>query len=85
MIVWELAWADSGLVVLDEWWSYRGGRLSRFDCIFEFCFKKYNRLLFFLKKYFFSFFSYYIMMENPRPEEEKIIKDIRNIFRVKKE
>ena len=25
------------------------------------------------------------MMENPRPEEEKIIKDIRNIFRLKKE
>ena len=24
-------------------------------------------------------------MENPRPEEEKIIKDIRNIFRLKKE
>ena len=25
------------------------------------------------------------MMENPRPEEGKIIKDIRNIFRLKKE
>ena len=25
------------------------------------------------------------MMENSRPEEEKIIKDIRNLFRVKKE
>ena len=24
-------------------------------------------------------------MENPRPEEDKIIKDIRNIFRLKKE
>ena len=24
-------------------------------------------------------------MENPRPEEEKIIKDIRNLFRLKKE
>ena len=23
-------------------------------------------------------------MENPRPEEEKIIKDIRNLFRLKK-
>ena len=30
--VWELAWADSALVVLDEWLSYRGGRISRFDC-----------------------------------------------------
>ena len=25
------------------------------------------------------------MIENPRPEEEKIIKDIRNLFRLKKE
>ena len=25
------------------------------------------------------------MMENPRPEEEKIIKDIRNLFGLKKE
>ena len=25
------------------------------------------------------------MMENPRPEEEKIIKDIRNLFRQEKE
>ena len=36
-IVWGLAWADSALVVLDEWSSYRGrficGRISRFDCI----------------------------------------------------
>ena len=29
-------------------------------------------------------FSKYIMMENPR-SEEKIIKDIRNLFRIKKE
>ena len=34
MLIWELAWADSGLVVLDEWLSYRGGCLSRFDYIF---------------------------------------------------
>ena len=32
-IVWEFAWTDSALVVLDKWSSYRGGRLSRFDCI----------------------------------------------------
>ena len=32
-IVWELALAGSALVVLDKWLSYRGGRLSRFDCI----------------------------------------------------
>ena len=34
-IVWKLAWADSTLVVLDEWLSYRGGRISRFDCKFK--------------------------------------------------
>ena len=32
MIVWEFAWVDSALVVLDEWSSYRGGPLNRFDC-----------------------------------------------------
>ena len=31
--VWEFAWADSALVVLDEWSSYRGGRLKRFGSI----------------------------------------------------
>ena len=31
-IVWEFAWADPVLVVLDECSSYRGGRLNRFDC-----------------------------------------------------
>ena len=31
-IVREFAGADSALVVLDEWLSYRGGRLNRFDC-----------------------------------------------------
>ena len=25
------------------------------------------------------------MLENPRPEEENIVKDIRNLFRLKKE
>ena len=37
MIVWEFAWADSASVVLDEWPSYRGGRLNRFDCICLVC------------------------------------------------
>ena len=32
-IVWEFAWADSVLVVLDEWSSNRGGHLNRLDCI----------------------------------------------------
>ena len=32
-IVWEFARADPVLAVLDEWSSYRGGRLNRFDCI----------------------------------------------------
>ena len=31
-IVWEFAGADSGLVVLDDWLSYRGGHFKRFDC-----------------------------------------------------
>ena len=29
-IVRQFAWADSTLVVLDEWLSYRGGHLNRF-------------------------------------------------------
>ena len=32
-IAWESAWADSALIVLDEWLSYKGGCISRFDCI----------------------------------------------------
>ena len=31
-IVWEMAWADSALVILVKWSSYRGGGVSRFDC-----------------------------------------------------
>ena len=49
------------------------------DNVFECFFKKYNRLLFFKKNYFFS---EHIMKENLRSEKEKIIKDIRNIFRL---
>ena len=45
-IVWEFAWADSALVVLDEWSSYRGGRLNRFDCTW----KPYRDYLFRLQK-----------------------------------
>ena len=30
-VVWEFAWADSALVVLDEWLFYRGGCLNSFD------------------------------------------------------
>ena len=33
MIVWEVAWVDSALVGLDIWLSFKGGHLSRFDCI----------------------------------------------------
>ena len=33
--VWKLAWTDSILVLLDEWLSYGGGRISRFDCMFS--------------------------------------------------
>ena len=35
-IVWELAWLDSALVVLDEWLSYRGDHIGKFDCISSF-------------------------------------------------
>ena len=52
------------------------------DDIFEFLFNYYNRLLVFKKNIFFSF---YITMENLRFEDEKIIKDIRKLFRLKKE
>ena len=31
-IIWELAWADSALVALGKWLSYRDGRINRFDC-----------------------------------------------------
>ena len=33
-VIWELAWADSALVILDKWSSYRGGCLSRFNCVY---------------------------------------------------
>ena len=33
-IVWKFSWTNSALVFLDETSSYRGGRLSRFDCNF---------------------------------------------------
>ena len=32
MIIWEFVWADSALVVLGKWLSYKGGCLNRFDC-----------------------------------------------------
>ena len=35
-ILWGFAWSDSRLVVLDEWSSYRGGRLNGFNCILFF-------------------------------------------------
>ena len=47
------------------------------DSIFECFFKEYNRLLFF-------FNSRHIMMESVGFEEENMIKDIRNLFRLKK-
>ena len=41
-IIQEFAWADSALVGLDEWSSYRGGRLNRFDCIAKKEIKEHN-------------------------------------------
>ena len=49
------------------------------DSIFECFFKKYNRLLLFKKKVIL------FMMENPRPEEENIIKNTRNLFRLEEQ
>ena len=51
--------------------------------IFECFFKKYNWLLFFKKKLISEhvMFSEHVMMENPKSEEETLIKDIRNLFR----
>ena len=49
------------------------------DSIFECFFKKYNRLLLFKKKMIL------FMMENPRPEEENIIKNTKNLFRLKEQ
>ena len=51
------------------------------DSIFESFFKEYNRLLF-VKK---IFFSQHIVTESSRLEEEIIIKDVRNLFRLKRE
>ena len=36
VIVWELAWVDSTLVILDKWLSYRCGCLNKFDCNTEY-------------------------------------------------
>ena len=51
------------------------------DNIFNYLFKSYHRFLLSEKK---IVFSEHIMMENQRPEEENIIKDIRHLFRLKK-
>ena len=56
------------------------------DSIFKCFFMEYNRLIYlFIYLFIFYFFSQHIMVENPRPEEENIIKDIRNLFRPGKE
>ena len=52
------------------------------DNTFECFSKEYNRLLLLKKK---NFFLQHIMMESLSLEEENIIKDIRNLFRLKKE
>ena len=48
--------------------------------IFGYFFEKFNRLLSFTKVFFFS---EYIMLEHLRSKEENIIKDIKNLFRLK--
>ena len=52
------------------------------DSIFKCFFKEYKRIYFFKKE---LFFSQHIMIERLSLEEEKIIKDIRNFFRLGKE
>ena len=52
------------------------------DSIFKCFFKEYNRILSILLR---KLFSQHIMMENLSLEEENIIKDIRNLFRLEKE
>ena len=52
------------------------------DNVFKWFSKKYSRLLFFFKK---LFFLKYMIRESLSPEEENIIKDLRNLFRLKKE
>ena len=51
------------------------------DSIFEWFFKEHNRL--FLKKR--QLFSQHIMIESLSLEEENIAKDIKNLFRLKKQ
>ena len=50
------------------------------DNIFESFIKSIINIFFFL-----YFFSQYIKMKNLRPEKDKIIKNIRNLFRLEKE
>ena len=60
-ILWEFAWGDSAQVALGEWSSYRGGRLSRFDCcssgILNTIYHNSSYLLLFWKKKKFCNFS----------------------------
>ena len=51
------------------------------DSLFECLFKEYKKLFFFFKK---KKFSQYIMMQRLSLEEENVTKDIRNLFRLKK-
>ena len=52
------------------------------DSIFESFFKEYNRL--FLKKDHFHKFPQHLMVQSLSLEEGKIIKNMRNLFRLKK-
>ena len=52
---------DSALVILGEWWSYKGGCLSRFDCIY-------------IKRSKYSSAKYY---QNKERLQKKIKKDIK--------
>ena len=58
MIVWELAWVDSALVILDQWSFYRGGRLNRFDCIKISLFTHYNYNNILMREHKYSWVNY---------------------------
>ena len=42
MIVWEMALAGSALVLLGKSFSYRGGRINKFDCTYNQSKSSYN-------------------------------------------
>ena len=63
MAVREFALADSGLVVLDKWSSYRGGPLNRFYCTFFCIFEFPKHFLYFFIQTFLRFQIYMYLIQ----------------------